>query len=135
MSLLTWNHTCQVPVRAMNDQHGILMDTVNELRLAIMHGQGREQISEVLDRLIEFTRMHFWSEEKLMDKTGYPDLAEHRAAHHRLLAEMIEGSHRLQYGDGVRMHEALRVLRDGFLDHIEEIDRKYGPWLNSHGIL
>ena len=55
MSLITRNHACTVGVRAMDDQHGILMDTTNELRLAVVHGAGREQISELLDRMIEFT--------------------------------------------------------------------------------
>ena len=63
VTLLTWNHTCSVGVRAMDDQHGILMDIMNELRQALVRGSGREQLSELLDRLIEFTRMHFWSEE------------------------------------------------------------------------
>ena len=43
MSLLTWNHASSVGVRALDDQHGILMDTTNELRLTLLHGGGREQ--------------------------------------------------------------------------------------------
>ena len=78
VALLTWNRACTVGVRAMDDQHGILMDTLNELRLAAVRGSGREQVSEVLDRLIEFTRMHFWSEEQLLEQYGFPSLAEHR---------------------------------------------------------
>ena len=57
MSLLTGRHTTTVGVTAMDDQHGILMDTLNELRLTVVRGMGREQVNEVLDRLIEFTRM------------------------------------------------------------------------------
>ncbi|MGD0730417.1 MAG: bacteriohemerythrin [Terracidiphilus sp.] len=134
MTLLTWEHTCAVGVRAMDDQHGILMDTVNELRLALMHGCGREQLSEVLDRLIEFTRMHFWSEEQLMEQTGFPGLDEHRAEHHRMLAEMLQAAHRVQYGESVLMRPLLCSLRNGYMDHIEQLDRKYGPWLNERGI-
>lgn len=92
MSLLTWSRACTVDVRAMDDQHGILMDTINDLRLALVHGCGREQVSEHLDRLIEFTRMHFWSEEQLMEQTGFPGLAKHRAEHHRMLAEMLQSA-------------------------------------------
>jgi hemerythrin len=67
------------------------MDTMNELRLALVRGGGREKISELLDRLIEFTRMHFWSEEQLMEQTGFPGLADHRAEYHRMLA--VDFSH------------------------------------------
>jgi len=134
VTLLTWNHACAVGVRAMDDQHGILMDTVNELRLAQVHGRGREQLSELLDRLIEFTRMHFWSEEQLMEQTGFPGLAEHRAEHQSFLAQILQSAHRLQYGEGVQMCPLLCLLRDWLTEHIESRDSQYGPWLNERGI-
>lgn len=134
MALLTWNYSCTVGVRAMDDQHGILMDAMNELRQAVAHGGGREQVSELLDRLIEFTRMHFWSEEQLMEQTGFPGLAEHRAEHHSMLAQILQSAHRVQYGQGVQMRPLLGFLRDWFMEHIEAMDREYGPWLNEHGV-
>ena len=134
MTLLTWNHACGVGVRAMDDQHGILMDTMNELRLAVVHGRGREQVSELLDRLIEFTRMHYWSEEQLLEQNGFPGLAAHRAAHHSLLAQMMEAAHRVQYSRGVEMNSLLCRLRDGYMEHTEGLDQEYGPWLNERGV-
>ena len=135
MSLLTWNHACSVNVRAMDDQHGILMDTINELRLALVHGGGREQISEHLDRLIEFTRMHFWSEEQLMERATFPGLAEHRAQHHRILAELLYAAQSLQRGTELQTRAMLCKLRDGYIEHIENLDKEYGPWLNKESIL
>lgn len=134
MTLLTWNHNCAVGVRAMDDQHGILMDTMNDLRQALVRGCGREQLSELLDQLIEFTRMHFLSEEQLMEQCGFPGLAEHRAEHHSMLAQMLQLAHRVQYGEEVEMRPLLCSLRDGYLEHIEGLDRQYGPWLNERGV-
>ncbi|MGA2890181.1 MAG: bacteriohemerythrin [Terracidiphilus sp.] len=134
MTLLTWNYACTVGVRAMDDQHGILMDTMNELRLAVVRGAGREKIFEVLDRLIEFTRMHFWSEEQLMEQHGFPGLAEHRVEHQRILAQILQSSHRVQQGDKLQMRPLLCFLRESYIEHIEGPDREYGPWLNEQGI-
>lgn len=134
MTLLTWNHACSVGVRAMDDQHGILMDAMNELRLAVVRGAGREQLSELLDRLIEFTRMHFQSEEQLMVQAGYDGLEDHRAQHQHLMAQILHAAHRLQYGEGVEMSALMGFLHDWFLDHIELLDQQYGPWLNGQGI-
>ncbi len=134
MTLLTWNHACTVGVKAMDDQHGILMDTQNELRLAMVRGCGREQVSELLDQLIEFTRMHFWSEERLMEQTGFLGLAEHRAEHHRLLAQILHSAHRLQHGEAVQTSDFLCFLHDWFISHVEGMDQEYGPWLNEHGV-
>ncbi|MGD0829978.1 MAG: bacteriohemerythrin [Terracidiphilus sp.] len=134
MSLLTWSHTTTVGVRAMDDQHGILMDTMNELRLAAVRGSGREQVSEVLDRLIEFTRMHFWSEEQLMELYGFPGLTEHRSEHQRMMAQILQSSHRVQHGEKMQMRPLLCFLRDSYAEHIEGMDREYGPWLNQRGV-
>ena len=134
MTLLTWNHACSVGVRAMDDQHGILMDAINALRLALVRGAGRERISELLDEFIEFTRMHFWSEEQLREQTGFAGLEEHRAEHHRMLADILQSAHRLQYGKGVQLRTLLCGLHHGFLHHIETMDQKYIPWLHKQGV-
>jgi len=134
LALLTWNHTCSVGVRAMDDQHGVLMDAINELRLALVRGSGHERICELLDQFIEFTRMHFWSEEQLMAQTGFAGLDEHRAEHHRMLAEILQAAHRLQYGEAIRLRPLLCQLHDGFLEHIERMDQQYSPCLRERGI-
>ncbi len=134
MTLLTWNHACAVGVRAMDDQHGVLMDTMNELRQAVVRGRGREVVSEIIDRLIEFTRMHFWSEEQLMEQSGFPGLAAHRAEHRRILAEMLQAAHRVQYGEGVKMRPLLCLLHESYIGHIETADLEYGPWMNERGV-
>jgi hemerythrin len=134
MALLSLNQIGSVGVRAMDDQHGILMDTMVELRQAVAHGDCREQISEVLDRLIEFTRMHFVSEEQLMQTYSYPDLATHCVAHQRILALILQSSHRLQHGEKIQTRSLLTMLRESYTEHIEYMDQEYGPWLNEHGV-
>jgi hemerythrin len=134
LTLLTWNHACTVGVRAMDDQHGILMDTMNEIRLASIRGAGREQIHLLMNQLIEFTEMHFASEEKLMEQNGFPSLAEHRAGHLRLLSHLHESAHWVQHGETVPMRTLLSFLRDAFFEHMEGLDQQYGPWLNERGI-
>jgi len=134
VTLLTWNHDCTVGVRAMDDQHSILMDTLNELRLALMRGRGREQVMEIFDRLLEFTRMHFWSEEQLLEQNQYPLLEDHRAAHHKLMTEMVQRARSLQYGESGQTHQLLNHMRDAYLGHMETVDRLYGVYLNDLGI-
>lgn len=134
MTLLTWNHACTVGVRALDDQHGILMDTMNELRQAMVHGTGQEPMNALIDRLIEFTRMHFSSEERLMQQSSFPGLPEHRAEHLRLIALLRDAAHRLQRGEAGPLHSLLSQLRDGYMDHIAGQDQQYGPWLNERGV-
>ena len=134
MTLLTWNHTCTVGVKAMDDQHGILMDTINELRLALVSGGDRNRMSAVLKRLIDFARQHFASEERLMEQSGFPGLDAHRAEHERMLEQLRASAQRAQNGLDVQMRPLLCALRDGFIGHIGGPDQEYGPWLNQRGV-
>ncbi len=134
MAPLTSIQAHSASMNAMDDQHGILMDAINELRIAVGRGCGREKASELLDQLIEFMRMHFWSEEQLMEQTGFAELGEHRAEHHRMLAEILQAAHRLQYGQGFELRPLLCELHDEFLQHVDRMDQQYGPWLNQRGV-
>lgn len=134
MTQLTWNHACTVGVKAMDEQHAVLMDTLNDIRLALVHGKGREHVSERLNRLIEFTRMHFASEEQLLEQHSFPGSAEHRDAHQRLLAQIEEAALRTQYNDELHLRAILQFLREWYMSHIEDMDSQYGAWLNARGI-
>ena len=134
MTLLTWNHACAVGVKAMDEQHAILMDTLNEIRLSLVHGQRREQVSEALNRLIEFTRMHFASEEQLLERHGFPGIGEHRDAHQKLLGQLEDAALRAQHNGEIHMKSMLLFLRDWYTTHIEGLDQLYGEWLNARGI-
>jgi len=118
----------------MDEQHAVLMDALNEVRLALVRGQGREQVSEALNRLIEFTRMHFANEEQLLEKHGFPGVAEHRDAHQKLLGQLQDVALHAQHNGDVHMKSMLLFLRDWFSTHIEGHDQEYGAWLNERGI-
>ncbi len=118
----------------MDDQHANIIDTMNELRLALIRSQQRESVDELLNKLIEFTRLHFWSEEQLMEQHGFPGLAGHHTEHQRLLRQIQETVSGVQHGETVNIGELLFFLHGWFIDHIEGLDQQYGPWLNKHGV-
>jgi hemerythrin-like metal-binding protein len=134
LTTLTWNHAGHVGVRAMDDQHGIIMETMNELHLALAKGSDSEQVSELLDLLFRFTRLHFWSEERLLEEAAYPGLAGHRAEHQRLMGHIRDSVQRAQYSKNAQMRELLDYMSDWLAEHFEVVDRQYGPWLNDRGV-
>ena len=134
MTLLTWNHECIVGVKAMDDQHGIIMDTMNELRQMIVQGRERRVICDQLDRLIEFTQMHFMSEEQLLEQQCFPGFQEHCVAHGRLMSQIQAAAEHAKHSEDVEIQALFHFLRVWYMEHIEGLDQQYGSWLNERGV-
>ncbi|MGA9585036.1 MAG: hemerythrin family protein [Terracidiphilus sp.] len=134
MTLLKWSHECIVGVEAMDDQHGILMDTLNEVRISLVHGTDRSAICLQLEHLIEFTQMHFECEERLLQQHGFPAFNEHETAHKHLLAKLYAALEQLNHDDFVHFSSLLEFLPAWYLEHVEQLDRPYGVWLNERGV-
>lgn len=134
MTLLTWSHECIVGVQAMDDQHGILMDTLNELRAMLLRGTSRRDVSLQLERLIEFTQMHFQSEEQLLLQQGFPGAEEHRKAHQHLLTRLYTALEQVNRDEPIRLSSLLEFLPAWYLEHVEQLDQPYGVWLNQRGV-
>jgi hemerythrin-like metal-binding protein len=119
----------------MDDEHAILMDAMNELRQALVNGAKRPQANELMNKLIELTRMHFRNEERLLARFNFPGLAEQTTEHQRLLTQLQDSFYHQQQGESVSTSDLLCFLHDWFLDHVEDMDQSYGPWLNSQGVI
>ena len=134
MSGLVWNHASVVGVQAMDDQHGILMDGLNELRVQATRGTDREQLHRQLERLVEFTGMHFDCEERLLERHGFPEADAHRLEHRKMLHIIREAVDRASSGGADDLHSVLNLMRASFAEHMEGQDTRYGGWLNDQGI-
>ncbi len=134
MALMTWNDRYSVGVKVLDDQHKGLVDTLNKLHGAMMKGQAREITGSLLRQLVEYTREHFASEEKLMTSTRYPALAQHKAKHKELTAQVSEFVHSYEKGTASINLDLMNFLRDWLGTHILKEDHEYGPWLNKNGV-
>jgi hemerythrin len=134
MALMTWNNGYSVGVRAIDSQHTTLFNLLNGLHEAMMKGQSENLTGPLLHKLVDYTRDHFSAEEAMLAAANYPGLAQHRIAH-RDLARQVEGYvAKFEKGEGAINIKLLVFLRDWLTDHIQGTDKKYGQWLNQHGV-
>lgn len=70
----------------------------------------------------------------LMERTGFPGLGAHYAAHREILEKILQAAQRVQDGEQLKMRPLLLNLRDWYIAQIEEMNREYGPWLNERGV-
>jgi hemerythrin-like metal-binding protein len=85
-----------------------------------------DKISEIVDRLIDYTAFHFSREEQLMRVCDYPALPEHKASHDRFTASIHEYRKALRPADSEAKATALaEYLKEWLTIHILVEDAAY----------
>jgi len=118
----------------MDDQHGILLDALNELRMALLQGAQVKRIESMLTRVADLMRLHIESEERLLKLHGFPGLAAHKAESDRLLGRLAQFEMRFESRQSGAVYELVEYLRKWFTSHTGASGRAYGPWLQQHGV-
>jgi hemerythrin len=134
MALFAWDDSYSVHVSQLDAQHKVLFDTINELAGAMRTGHGQQVIRDVVERLAAYTRTHFLREELLMQQCGYPQLAQHRAQHSKLMADVEKYRNDLAEGRNPNTVAVLAFLQSWLVEHIRGSDKAYSDHLNAHGI-
>lgn len=133
MALLTWSEKYSVGIRSVDDQHLVLFNAINDLHDAMMKGQARKIVGDLLNTLIEYTREHFSCEEKMMESAKYAGLASHMIVHRTLTKQVEEFVARHEKGDLTIGTHLAGFLSDWLTRHILEEDKTYSPWMKEHG--
>lgn len=88
MAFMEWSDKLLTGVREVDEQHKKLVALINELYDAMKQGKGKEVIDKALDELVKYAGYHFSTEETLMTKYGYPELASHKREHENFKAKI-----------------------------------------------
>lgn len=121
--LVTWSEELKTGIVEIDQQHKMLVDILNEFHQAVIHRQGRKQTGEILDRLIDYTKIHFDTEESYWKNMGLRDLAGHQAKHQQLLGEVYE-LRRRYYDEHLNISmELLHFLKMWLEQHILHADK------------
>lgn len=132
MSLITWQDSYSVGVGAIDRDHRLIIDLVNQLHDAQETAQSRDVVTSVLNILCEYVERHFAVEEDAMARGGYPHVDQHRREHHHLNQRVQEM--RQLYADGEYAAvgpEMLMFLTHWLSSHILGADMRYRPWLQD----
>jgi hemerythrin len=123
----------RLDIPSIDFEHALQIDLVDALRRAVAEGKSREAADEILEKLLDYTRVHFLAEELMMRMEGYPGYEAHLAEHGELLAELlrIRSAHRQSPHPMTR--DAADGLRSWLAGHIRIQDRALAAFLVARG--
>ncbi len=130
MAFLDWDQTIALNIDQIDVEHQKLIKLMNAIHDRNNESvNNKEQLADALRALIEYTKIHFSSEEKFMDSFLYPGIDMHKKIHKDLLAKLETISRDFAASDQSTVPESVFLFfKDWLIAHIKGIDTKYASY-------
>ena len=134
ISRLEWNDALKTGVDEIDEQHMILVHTLNDAAEKLAREAGAETLGLSTQDLLSYALYHFETEEELMQEYGYREaegegmqrhLDQHRGFSSRVVA-IREG---IKSGNLIAPGELIGFLNDWLVNHIQHTDQALAAFL------
>ncbi|MDR1636505.1 MAG: bacteriohemerythrin [Treponema sp.] len=129
--ILEWQRAYSTGLHLLDEQHKEFIELTNELHAASRLGWKYSQ--GVFMRVIRYAVQHFQTnlrnEEKIMERTGYPEYKAHKREHVLFLKEVLSQVRDFQAGQKTDVKDFVLFLRDWILSHVGICDKELGVYL------
>ena len=126
-----WTADCAVGVRRIDEEHQRLFALAETMHRAMLEGEGKAILQDLLTGLVAYTSYHFAHEEELMERIGYPGYREHRAQHEDLRAKAREMQDRVASGELTITIEVMQFLMEWVRKHIASSDFRIAAYMKK----
>jgi len=137
MKKIEWDDSLSVGIDVIDGQHQRWIEHFNSVVDAIESRGGHAPVTRTLGFLIDYTDLHFSTEERFMTQTAYPRIAGHMAKHEELrttVANLIGDFE--EEGDTPALEQAIDTfLGTWLIEHIKSTDQLFGAFVKESGIV
>lgn len=124
MEYIVWKDSFNIGVTEMDDQHKLFASYINELYEAMQLGKAADVVAPLLDKLTDYSKVHFAAEEELLKHNNYPMLETQIIQHAYFISELI--AFKSSYLNKTQTAQnMLLFVKDWLLHHIMTEDLKY----------
>jgi hemerythrin len=125
--LVTWSPTFSVGVRLIDDQHKELLKLTNDLFNHCVGDEESERIffKKIIEGAVDYVKIHFSTEEKIMLQTNFSGYAAHKREHDAFVLTVADQIKNFNEGKKFTLVAFTRFLKDWVLTHIAVSDKQY----------
>jgi hemerythrin-like metal-binding protein len=127
VNTFVWKKQYALGVHEMDEEHKVLIDKINLLASGINSGKNNSALLALFKDLAAYTKKHFSDEESYMSKIRYPDLANHKIVHQKLIAQIVEYEGKIA-NDDFDSGALISFLNDWLIKHILGVDMRYAQF-------
>ena len=130
--LIEWDKSLSVGIDKIDADHQKLLDIINDF--GGDDDKSREELTALINELVDYSRYHFDREEDLMAANGYVNLEKHQEEHGIFIAKLLELGIMLETEDlETTRNEAGQFLSMWLTRHIRMSDMDYVSCVVSGG--
>lgn len=133
MAFFEWTPRLSVGLDSVDRQHRLLIGYINELSDAVEGGRSGNVLQKILERLRNYTRVHFAYEEAMFKVYRYEEANDHAYAHHAFVRMIEECETRQAKGETNVAADLLQYLKTWLAEHILVEDKAYAKVLAERG--
>jgi hemerythrin-like metal-binding protein len=122
---ISWLNVYDTNVRAIDLQHRKLVDMINDLESAKGSKNESKLLRDLFFKLVDYTKYHFTTEEKLMGDSNYPKLVEHTGQHKQFINKIVEMLEDIKEGNPKITEKLQTFLLKWLIKHILGYDKEF----------
>lgn len=134
MAFLKWSDELSVGVSIIDTQHKKLVDMLNEFYDNLNNGSNENNLKKLVQAMVEYSDIHFKTEEAYFIKFEYSGTKEHIHAHEAFKVKAGDMMAKINSGKQIISMEITGFLRDWLTNHIKIEDKKYIDCFRQHGL-
>jgi hemerythrin-like metal-binding protein len=129
---VAWDESLSVGINTIDEHHRYLFDLINDLFEVVSNKRGAREVARLIKATDAYAKVHFRSEEKMMQHYGYEEIHLQEQQHHEFEAKIGEFYEELHANPLVAQFDVLSYLRDWLIHHIRVEDAKLRSLVSSH---
>lgn len=125
-----WDDKFKTGHPSIDFQHRVFFDLLQNFAAEVKQGSNPTALRRLAIELYKFADFHFFSEENIMLKIGYPEFAHHHDLHQALLHELRSYIEALAV-EAPRGEDMLDFLTKWFVSHTASEDLKLAVYVRT----
>jgi hemerythrin len=134
MNVVQWSDDYSVDIQEIDEQHKCIVRYINELYEALAKKDSRDLVADIIQKLAEYTKIHFAVEETLMRIFHYEGYEPHKAIHDKIVQQVLAYQGKFISGDDKVGMELLMFLKGWLFEHINKVDKQYVVAFHAAGV-
>lgn len=128
---IAWDPSLSTGIVAVDAQHQELFQRIDRLLEASVARRSTHEVGAMLDFLAEYVREHFGTEERIMERTRYPEAAAHRAEHEAFTRDLeaLREEYAREGGTALVVVRVTSRATQWLSEHIYRADKRLGKYV------